>query len=54
LPITDRFWLDRASFGSDRIVAQEDIRQFSQRLQRFGVTDFIVVGEEYTQFSQGL
>ena len=53
-PTTDRLWLERASFWFDRIPAEVQYTQASQGLQRFGVSNLIVVEEHPSQFSQRL
>ncbi len=51
-PLTDRLWLEWASFGSDRISAEVEISQFSQRFERFDVAQKIVIEGERSQVSQ--
>jgi hypothetical protein len=50
-PLTDRLWLERASFGRDRISAEVDTIQVSHFLQGFNVTDLMVAEEDLHQFS---
>lgn len=52
LPVTARLWLETASFGIDRIFAEEETIQFSQRLQGLDITYLIVVEEEPVQIDQ--